>query len=88
MNLLAIHSIEFPWYADIANYLVTGKIPMNLSKDQKLKFTAEAKFYLWDDPLLFCIGADQIIKRCVTDYEIPSVISFCHSEACGGHFLG
>ena len=30
---------------------------------------------------------DQIIRRCVPNNEFSCVISFCHSEACGGHFF-
>ncbi|CAM8920450.1 unnamed protein product [Rhodiola kirilowii] len=29
---------------------------------------------------------DQILRRCIPDDEIASVISFCHEHACGGHF--
>ncbi|CAM8892804.1 unnamed protein product [Rhodiola kirilowii] len=29
---------------------------------------------------------DQILRRCIPDNEIASVISFCHEHACGGHF--
>ena len=42
--------------------------------------------YLWDDPLLFKKGADQVIRRCVPDEEIPNILHHCHSSAYGGHF--
>ncbi|CAM8914800.1 unnamed protein product [Rhodiola kirilowii] len=29
---------------------------------------------------------DQILRRCIPDDEIASVLSFCHEHACGGHF--
>ncbi|CAM8951092.1 unnamed protein product [Rhodiola kirilowii] len=29
---------------------------------------------------------DQILRRCIPDNEIASVLSFCHELACGGHF--
>ena len=34
------------------------------------------------------MGPDQIIKRCVPDEEQQSVLNFCHTLACGGHFSG
>ena len=40
----------------------------------------------WDDPYFFKYCPDQIIRRCVPDNEFMSIINFCHSEACGGHF--
>ena len=34
------------------------------------------------------MGSDQIIRRCVLDEEQQSVLNFCHTLACGGHFSG
>ncbi|KAI3782082.1 hypothetical protein L2E82_12114 [Cichorium intybus] len=44
------------------------------------------KQYVWDDPYLWKQGADQVIRRCVHYDEVPSILSFCHEHACGGHF--
>ena len=38
------------------------------------------------DPKLFHIGKDEIIRRCVPEEEQQSVLNFCHTLACGGHF--
>ena len=27
-----------------------------------------------------------MIRRCVDQYEVPSILTLCHSYACGGHF--
>ncbi|XP_026378129.1 uncharacterized protein LOC113272522 [Papaver somniferum] len=35
---------------------------------------------------LFKYCPDQIIRRCIPDNKISSVLTFCHSGACGGHF--
>ena len=35
---------------------------------------------------MFKYCPDQIIRRCVPDNEIHSVISFSHTQASGGHF--
>ncbi|KAL1564725.1 hypothetical protein AAHA92_07031 [Salvia divinorum] len=77
-----------PWFADLANYLVTGELPpsLELTKAQKFKIKSEAKYYFWDDPYLWKIGADQVIRRCIPDWEIEDVLTHCHSLACGGHF--
>ncbi|KAH9745636.1 hypothetical protein KPL70_004147 [Citrus sinensis] len=75
-----------PWYADIVNYLVTGKLPEHWTKQDKAKFFAEIKNFFWDDPYLFKYCADQIVRRCVPKSEIPNILSFCHEQACGGHF--
>jgi hypothetical protein len=47
----------------------------------------KVKNFYWDDPYLFKFCPNQIFWRCIFDNEVSSVIKFCHSEACGGHFL-
>ena len=75
-----------PWYADIVNYLVTKETPSFWSKQDKSKFLSQVKYFYWDDPYLFKYCSDQIIRRCIPNCEIKSVLSFCHDQACGGHF--
>ena len=77
---------KLPWFADIANYLVTSNYPKQWGQQDKKKFLVEVRKFFWDDPYLFKYCPDQIIRRCVLDHEITNIISFCHSEACGGHF--
>ncbi|CAM8902737.1 unnamed protein product [Rhodiola kirilowii] len=84
-HLYAI-SGKMPWFAPLVNYLVGGKFPPSYSRAQCLKLKHDAKYYLWDDPYLWKIGVDQILRRCIPDDEIASVISFCHELECGGHF--
>lgn len=77
---------DLPWFADIVNYLATGRMPSRWSRQDRSKFLAEVKHFLWDDPYLFKYCPDQIIRRCVPNTEQKDVISFCHDQACGGHF--
>ena len=77
---------HIPWFADIVNYLATGKLPTHWSKQDRVKFLTEVKKFFWEDPYLFKYCPDQIIRRCVPENEQVSVISFCHDHACGGHF--
>ncbi|KAJ9555676.1 LOW QUALITY PROTEIN: hypothetical protein OSB04_010290 [Centaurea solstitialis] len=74
-----------PWYADIVNYLVTGTTPKELPRSKRDKIKSDSKYYMWDDPYLWKQGSDQIIRRCVSDDEVTSILEFCHSYACGGH---
>ena len=39
-----------------------------------------------DDPYLFKYCAYQIVRRCFPENEFQNVLSFCHEQACGGHF--
>ncbi|XP_038695435.1 uncharacterized protein LOC119992714 [Tripterygium wilfordii] len=79
---------EVPWYADIVNYLVSRKLPPGMTTHEKNKFLSSIKYYYWDDPYLFRCCPDQIIRRCIPINEQESVLHFCHSHVCGGHFGG
>jgi hypothetical protein len=85
-QLLEITPQEIPWYADIVNYLATGKVPSYWSKQAKDHFFKQIRSYFWEDPKLFKYCTDQIIRRCVPQGEIHSILTFCHTLACGGHF--
>ena len=78
--------VHCPWYADIVNYLVTGQIPSQWTSQQKKKFLTDIKKYYFDDPYLFKYCPDQITRRCVPNDEQIRILTFFHSEACGGHF--
>ncbi|CAN6678271.1 unnamed protein product [Malus baccata var. baccata] len=84
-QLLSLEVSE-PWYADLVNYLVTKQVPSTLDKYKRDKLRNDARFYVWDDPYLWKYCPDQIIRRCVHNSEFNSILSFCHSYACGGHF--
>ena len=80
--------VHCPWYADIVNYLVTGQIPSQWTSQQKSKFLVDIKKKknYFDDPYLFKYCPDQLMRRCVSNDDQIGVLTFCHFEACGGHF--
>ncbi|KAM1620715.1 hypothetical protein ACFXTN_017669 [Malus domestica] len=84
-QLMSIKVSE-PWYADLVNFLVTKRIPSTYTRHQRDKLRHDARFYVWDDPYLWKFCPDQIVCRCVHDSECRSILSFCHTYACGGHF--
>lgn len=61
-------------------------MPAQWNTQARRRFLAEVKRFSFDDPYLFKYCADQIIRRCVPDSEHRSIMNFCHTEACGGHF--
>nr|GEU32876.1 reverse transcriptase domain-containing protein [Tanacetum cinerariifolium] len=74
-----------PWYADFANYHAGNFVVKGMSSQQKSKFFKDVKHYFWDDPYLFKICADQIIRRCVSGQEAVDILKACHSGPTGGH---
>lgn len=61
-------------------------MPLDYSNHQKKKFFSELKYYLWEDPILYRRGADQIVRRCVPEEEVPLILEHCHSFTYAGHF--
>ena len=61
-------------------------MPQEFTCQQKKKLRYEARFYIWDDPLLFKKGADQIVRRCVLETKQAEILDKCHSTQYEGHF--
>ncbi|GJZ78977.1 reverse transcriptase domain-containing protein [Tanacetum coccineum] len=74
-----------PWFADIANYHAGNFVVKGMSSQQKKKFFKDVKHYFWDDPYLFKICADQVIRRCVHGQEVVDILTACHNGPTGGH---
>ncbi|GJZ67105.1 reverse transcriptase domain-containing protein [Tanacetum coccineum] len=72
-----------PWYADFANYHAGNFIVKGMSSQQKNKFFKDVKHYFWDDPYLFKICADQMIRRCVSGHEALDILEACHNGPTG-----
>ncbi|CAH9085690.1 unnamed protein product [Cuscuta epithymum] len=88
-RLLAIqHGSKMPWYADLANFLVGKVEPAGMSRHMIKRLKSEAKHYFWDDPYLFKICADQVVRRCVPEQEGKEILMHCHTGPTGGHFSG
>ncbi|GJT31164.1 reverse transcriptase domain-containing protein [Tanacetum coccineum] len=74
-----------PWFADYANFHAGNFIIKGMTTQQKKKFFKDVKHYFWDDPYLFRICADQIIRRCVHGQEANDILKACHEGPTGGH---
>ncbi|GKD59856.1 reverse transcriptase domain-containing protein [Tanacetum coccineum] len=84
-TLGVISSGSTPWFADIANFHTGNFIVRGMSSQQKKKFFKDVKHYFWDDPYLFLICADKIIRRCVHGQEAFDILKACHEGPIGGH---
>nr|GEY73708.1 reverse transcriptase domain-containing protein [Tanacetum cinerariifolium] len=72
-----------PWFVDFANYRAGNFIVKGMSSQQKSKFFKDVKHYFWDDPYLFKICTDQVIRRCVSGQEAVDILKACHSGPTG-----
>nr|GEU97281.1 reverse transcriptase domain-containing protein [Tanacetum cinerariifolium] len=73
------------WFADFTNYHAGNFVVKGMSSQQKSKFFKDVKHYFWDDPFLFKIYADQVIRRCVSGQEAIEILKACHHGPTEGH---
>ncbi|GJR75206.1 reverse transcriptase domain-containing protein [Tanacetum coccineum] len=85
LRSVAIRVDSTPWFADFANYHAGNFIFKGMSSQQKNKFFKDVKHYFWDDPFLFKICADQVIRQCVHGKEALDILEACHNVPIGGH---
>ncbi|GJU24614.1 reverse transcriptase domain-containing protein [Tanacetum coccineum] len=74
-----------PWFVDIANYHAGNFIVKGMSSQQKKKFFKDVNHYFWDDPYLFRICVDQVIRRRVHGQEAVDILTACYNRPTGGH---
>nr|GEU70020.1 reverse transcriptase domain-containing protein [Tanacetum cinerariifolium] len=68
------------WVLLLQEFVISG-----MSSQQKNKFFKDVKHYFWDDPFLFKIYADQVIRRCVHGQEAVEILKACHNGPTRGH---
>nr|GEV33283.1 reverse transcriptase domain-containing protein [Tanacetum cinerariifolium] len=86
LNLVSTHgNSSTSWFADFTNYHARNFVLKGMSSQQKSKFFKDVKHYFWDDPFLFKICADQVIRRCVHGQEAIKFLKACHYGPTGGH---
>ncbi|GJW27321.1 reverse transcriptase domain-containing protein [Tanacetum coccineum] len=84
-TLVRYASESTPWFADYANFHAGNFIIKGMTTQQKKKFFKDVKHYFWDDPYLFRICADQIIRRCVHGQEAIDILKACHEGPTVSH---
>nr|GEX25015.1 reverse transcriptase domain-containing protein [Tanacetum cinerariifolium] len=86
LNLVSTHgNSSTTWFADFANYHARSFVVKGMSSQQKNKLFKDVKHYFWDDPFLFKICADQVIRRCVHGQEAIDILKACHYGPTRGH---
>nr|GEX62760.1 reverse transcriptase domain-containing protein [Tanacetum cinerariifolium] len=86
LNMVSFRSdLSTLWFADFANYHAENFVVKGMSSQQKNKFFKDVKHYFWDDPFLFKICADQVIRLCVHGQEAVDILKACHNGPIGGH---
>ncbi|XP_070056151.1 uncharacterized protein [Nicotiana tomentosiformis] len=68
-KLLDTSMKEVPWFVDLENVLIGGIIPDEFSSNQRKKLKRDCQDYYWDEPYLFRLCTDGVIRRCVPEEE-------------------
>ncbi|GKB45641.1 reverse transcriptase domain-containing protein [Tanacetum coccineum] len=74
------------WFSNYANYHAGNFIVKGMSSQQKNKFFKDVKHYFWDNPFLFKICADQMIRQCIAGQEAVDILTACHNGPTEGHY--
>jgi hypothetical protein len=72
-----------PWYANIINFMVAGYV---LLGENKRKLIHESRLHLWNEPYLYRVCFDGLLRRCVPAEEATKIIERYHSSPYGGHY--
>jgi len=71
------------WYANIVNFMVSGYVPPG---ENKKMLIFECHRHLWDDPYMYKVCMDGLLRRCIPAAEALQIIEKCHTAAYGGHY--
>ncbi|RDX84233.1 Gag-Pol polyprotein, partial [Mucuna pruriens] len=84
--LLGSKIIIFSNHVALRFLLKKPNFPPDASRLYKEKLKSDAKYYIWDNPYLWRLYNDQVIRRCILNSEIKSVLQFYHAAFGGGHY--
>ncbi|GJZ16282.1 reverse transcriptase domain-containing protein [Tanacetum coccineum] len=85
-TLMEINTKDETWFADFTNYLVGDIIPKGMTYQQKNKFFSDLKHYFWEEPYLFKVCFDGMIRRCISGPKTRTILDQCHHGPTGGHY--
>ncbi|GJW15120.1 reverse transcriptase domain-containing protein [Tanacetum coccineum] len=85
-TLMEINTEDDPWFVEFTNYLVSGIIPKGMTYQQKNNFFSSLKHYFWEEPYLFKVCSDGMIRRCVFGPETRTILDQCYHGPTGGHY--
>ena len=73
------------WYRSIGKYLSTGQFPNEMSRNERRKLIIWSRTFQLINGLLYKMGPDHILRRCVLEEEVPRVLKEAHEGPAGGH---
>ncbi|KAL3694641.1 hypothetical protein R1sor_008292 [Riccia sorocarpa] len=84
-ELFQMSSFESSRYYDIYRFLQTMECPEDFDAEKRV-FIRKAGPFEIKQGVLFKMGSDEVLRRCLEEHEVRRVIEFLHQEAAGGHY--
>jgi hypothetical protein len=73
-------------YQGLIDYLVESRYPEQMSREEKEIFQRKAAPYTLIKGVLFKLGPDEVLRRCLEKPDRKKVIRALHAGSSGGHF--
>ena len=73
-------------FQEIIDYLTERRYPEEFTREEKIVFQHKVAPYKLIRGVLFKMGADDQLRRCLKKEEQKQVIATLHSDLSGGHF--
>jgi hypothetical protein len=73
------------WMIDIIRAIRKMSLD-HLDKNTQRRIVSKSRKYFWDEPYLFKLGNDGVMRRCVPREERLEILRKCHSAEYGGHY--
>ena len=86
-NLFVVNVISKD-YADLIQYLTHHTFPPHFTNKMKIQLVHKSAPYTLIGGVLYKKGRDEILRQCIFQSEVDTILEGCHLDSCGGHFAG
>ena len=66
--------------------MVSKVLPSDLNSHRRKKFLNDAKYYFWEEPFFYKYCTDGVIRICVQEEELHSILLHCRTHKTEGYF--
>ena len=73
-------------YADLIQYLTHHTFPSYFTDKTKIQLVHKSAPYTIIGGVLYKKRRDEVLRRCIIQSEVDTVLEGCHLDSCGGHF--
>ena len=85
---LFVVDVIFTEYADLIQYLTHQTFPLHFTDKMKIQLVHKSAPYTLIGDVLYKKGRDEVLRRCIFQSDMDTILEGCHFDSCGGHFAG